>query len=117
MTENNVSSTAPPFDENSRAGLSLMWQASIYAQDASADLWDFALEIDKLYAGGLTISDLRWLVSKGFAKHAQETSLYGDAHRSFRPGDGLNFTETTCFVLTPQGAEFAEKTFKEAAAN
>ena len=75
-------------------------------------LWDFALENDRLYETGLTISELRWLVAKGFAEHGQDTSFYGDPHRSFRPSRGLTFVPTTCFVLTPQGAEFASRAWK-----
>ena len=76
-------------------------------------MWDFALESDRLYATGLTISDLRWLVAKGFAEHGQETSFYGDPHRTFRPSRGLNFVPTSCFVLTPRGAEFAGRNLKQ----
>jgi hypothetical protein len=114
MTENNRpagdafgAEATPNIDDNLRAGLALLWQAYMYAQDAGAAPWDFALESDRLYETELTISDLRWLVAKGFAEHGQETSVYGDPHRSFRPGTGLNFVPTTCFVLTPKGAEFA----------
>jgi hypothetical protein len=114
MTESNGPARRGPgdhaalsIDDNLRAGLALLRQAYVYAQDAGAELWDFALESDRLYATDVTISDLRWLVAKGFAEHGQETSVYGDLHRSFRPGHGLNFLPTTCFVLTPLGAEFA----------
>jgi hypothetical protein len=103
-------------DDSLRAGLALLWQAYVYARDAGATLWDFALEIDRLYETDLTISDLRWLVAKGIAEHGQETSFYGDPHRSFRPGIGLKFVPTTCFVLTPEGAEFARRTLEEPAA-
>ena len=104
--------TIPLINDNLRAGLALLWQAHMYAQDAGADLWDFALESDRLYETELTISDLRWLVAKGFAEHGRETSVYGDAHRSFRPSRGLNFVRTTCFVLTSRGAEFAARNLK-----
>jgi hypothetical protein len=107
---------APPIGRNSRAGLAQLWQAYVYALDAGAALWDFALENDQLYATDMTISDLRWLVAKGLVEHGQETSLYGDPHRSFRPGNGFNFLATTCFVLTPKGAEFAGRIVKEPAA-
>jgi hypothetical protein len=107
--------TAPLIDRNFRAGLALLWQAYVYAQDAGADLWDFALENDQLYVTDVTISDLRWLVAKGLAEHGQETSFYGDPHRSFRASGGLNFVPTTCFVLTPKGAEFASSIVKESA--
>jgi hypothetical protein len=104
-----------PIDANLRAGLALLRQAHLYARDAGAEPWDFAVENEHLYAAGLTISDLRWLVAKGIAEHGQETSFYGDPHRSFRPSVGLNFVPTTCFVLTPKGAEFAGRILKETA--
>jgi len=104
---------APLIDANLRAGLALLRQAYLYALDAGADLWDFALENDHLYETGLTINDLRWLVAKTFVQHGREVSFYGDPHRSFRPSDGLNFVATTCFVLTPKGVEFAAKALKE----
>lgn len=107
---------APVIDANLRAGLALLRQAHLYALDAGADVWDFALENDHLYETGLTISDLRWLIAKRFAGHGQEMSFYGDPHRSFRPSDGLNFVPTTCFVLTPKGVEFAGKALKESTA-
>jgi hypothetical protein len=123
MTDNNSPArdgcgeqAAPPIGRNFRAGLAQLWQAYVYAEDAGAALWDFALENDQLYAADMTISDLRWLVAKGLVEHGQETSFYGDPHRSFRPGDGFNFVPTTCFVLTPKGAEFADRIVKEFAA-
>lgn len=106
-------SGSPRINESFREGLSLLLQACSYAQDAGAALWDFALEIDTLYEQGLTVSELRWLVAKGFALHGQETSVYGDAHRAFRPSQGLNFLPTTCFVLTPGGIEFADQVLNQ----
>lgn len=108
-------STTAPLEENLRTGLAILWQAYTYATDAGAELWDFALEIDKLYATGLTISDLRWLVAKGFAEHGREMSVYGDSHRSFRPSDGFNFENETCLVLTPNGARLASNILSEPA--
>ena len=67
-------------------------------------MWDFALEIDTLFEARLTISDLRWLVAKGFAEHGQESSVYGGPHRSFRRGDGFFFDHATCVILTPTAA-------------
>jgi hypothetical protein len=105
---------APPISKNFREGLALLWQAYIYAQDAGADLWDFALENDYLNETALTINDLRWLVAKRYAVHGQETSFYSDPHRSFRPSGGLKFVPATCFVLTPKGADFAGRVLKDA---
>src|SRR5262245_43464586 len=119
MAENNrpvgegVSGPAAPLiHKNFRAGLALLWQACWYARDAGADLWDFALEIDRLYQTGLTISDLRWLVAKGFAEHGQESSVCGSPHRSFCRGAGFSFDRTTCVVLTPRGAAFVDQSLK-----
>ena len=100
-------------DDSSRVGLALLLQAFEYAQDARAKLWDFALEIDRLCATGLSISDLRWLVAKKFAEHGQESSVYGGSHRSFRRGDGFYFDRTTCVVLTPSGAAFVNHVLRK----
>lgn len=93
-------------DESSRAGLATLWRAYACASDAGAEVWDFALEIDQLQASGSTISELRWLVAKGYAEHGRETSEYGDPHRSFEKSPGLNFDPETCLVLTRSGADF-----------
>jgi hypothetical protein len=107
-TANPARLNAAPFNAGSTAALALLWHAHNCAQDAGTDLWDFALETVTLYEAGLTISDLRWLVAKGFAVHGQETSVYGGLHRSFRPGAGFFFEPTTCIVLTSEGVAFAE---------
>ena len=107
-TDEPAELTTLPIDQNARSALGLLLQARKFAQDAGTDLWDFALEIDRLFETGLTISDLRWLVAKGFAEHGQESSAYGAPHRSFRRGDGFFFDQTTCVVLTPSGAAFVD---------
>ena len=103
---------APPIDDNFAPGWPCCGKPTCTPRMPARTLWDFALENDRLYETELTISDLRWLVAKGFAEHGQETSFYGDPHRSFRPSRGLNFVPTTCFVLTPKGAEFASRVLK-----
>ena len=113
MSENTTpASDSPPLDEDFVAGLCRLYQAHVYAQDVHAELWDFALEIDALYATGITISDLRWLCTKAYVEHGEETSVCGDRHRSFKLSTGLNFTPTTCFVLTPGGLQFATTTLR-----
>jgi hypothetical protein len=104
-------------DGRARVGLALLWQAYTHAQDASADLWDFALEIEKLYETQMTISDLRWLVAKKFVEHGRETSVSGGPHRSFQPSDGFFFETTTCVVLTLSGAAFTRHFLSESVAS
>ena len=113
MTSNGILWTVAPapsstvtIGENARVALCLLSRAYSLARDAGADSWDFALEIDALVEARLTISDLRWLVAKGFVEHGRESSLYGAPHRSFRRGDGFFFDHSTCVVLTPDGAAF-----------
>jgi hypothetical protein len=106
-----------PIGDNARVALALLQQAYVYAKDAGADLWDFALEIGRLFDTGLTISDLRWLVAKRFVEHGQESPVYGAPHRSFRRGDGFIFDNTTCVVLTPGGAAFLDHFLKSPVAS
>lgn len=102
-------------DESLRAGLALLWRAYICAQDTGANVWDFALRTSRLYEAGMTSSDLRWMVAKGFAEHGQETSGYDDPHRSFRRSSGYFFNKDTCLILTPSGAALAEHVFRKTA--
>jgi hypothetical protein len=92
-----------------RAALALLQHALDCANDAQAPPWDFSLEIGHLYAAGLTITDLRWMVAKEFVEHADETSVHGNEHRSFTPSRGLNFLPTTCVLLTMKGAALAAR--------
>jgi hypothetical protein len=98
-----------PISGGIRAALALLQHALDCANDAQAPAWDFALEIGQLYAAGLTIIDLRWMVVKKFVEHADETSVHGNEHRSFTPSRGLNFLPTTCVLLTTKGAALAAR--------
>src|SRR6185436_2218473 len=105
-------STPLLIDERLRAGLALLWRAFICAQVTGANMWDFAMRTGRLYEAGMTSSDLRWLVAKGFAEHGQDTSGY-DERRALRGANGYFFNEHTCLILTPSGAALAEHVFRE----
>lgn len=90
-------------------GLRHLLQSQLYAEDVGADCWEFALDLAELKAVGLTSSDLRWLVLKGYAQHARELTLPGDAQRSFRPSKSLTLSKRTCFVITEAGIEAARQ--------
>jgi hypothetical protein len=115
--DNSARSSIQPIDEHSHAGLRLLLHAYSCALSVGEDSWDFAVEIERLYVAGLTISDLRWLVAKRFVDHGQELSVYGDRHRSFRPGAGYFFMPTTCVVLTASGATFADHFLRSSVAS
>ena len=91
------------------AGLSLLLRALDYAADVGGEAWDFAIEISDLRETGMTTSDFRWLVGKGFVEHGEETSSYGAPHRCFRRGEGLTFLPTSALVLTSLGAAEVRK--------
>ena len=113
MNHNGTSSGSPKkshrlaISDGIRAALALLKRARDCADDVQADPWDFGLEIGQVYAAGLTITDLRWMVAKGLVAHADETSAHGDAHRSFTPSRGLTFLPTTCLILTHDGCALA----------
>lgn len=84
-------------------GLVFLLEAREYADDTGTDRWNFALEIGELRSVGLTKSDLRYLVLKGYVEHARETTLPGEATRSFHKSHGLTFSKRSCFVITEAG--------------
>lgn len=108
-------STSHLSDETLRAGLALLWRAYVCAQDTGVNVWEFALRTRWLYEAGMTASDLRWMVAKGFVEHGEETSGYDEPHRSFRRINGYFFNNQTCLILTPIGAALAEHVFRETA--
>jgi len=75
-----------------------------YALDTESNVWEFAVSIQEL---GITHTDLRWLVRKGFVEHAREVTVEGDDGREFRPEGNLTFCPQTCFVLSDVGVSTA----------
>lgn len=112
---NAVGAAAKDLAPRIRAGLAQLAQARVYAQDAGHDVWDFAIEIKRLSALGLTPSDLRWLVCKGYVEHAREVTQPGEPGRAFRPAGDLTFCKRSCFVLTQAGAALARNVSATAA--
>ena len=96
------------FPPRIRTALAQLADAHRYAQDAQRDVWDFAVEMGALHALGLTPSDLRWLVCKGYVEHAREVTQPGEDGRAFRPTGDLTFSKRTCCVLTERGLSFLE---------
>ena len=64
------------------------------------DPWQFAVE-PRLTALGLTASDLRWLVEKGYVSHACEVTQPQDVARRFVPARNTAFEQGTCFLSRP----------------
>jgi hypothetical protein len=84
----------------------LLLEAYHCAAELDCDPWQFAVEIDVLRAGGLTNSELRWLLQSGYADHAQERDDFCHRTRRFRRIPNLSLPARTCVVLTPEGVGF-----------
>jgi hypothetical protein len=83
--------------------LNVLLEAYQYAQDLKFDPWDFAVELPTLRPIGLTNSDCRWLIGRGWIECGFELTLFGDERRSFRRSANLKLSKRTCLVLTEAG--------------
>ena len=88
-----------------RRGIEMLSLAYGYAQEVQRDAWEFALEIHCLSAAGVNNSELRWLVCKGLARHAEEKISHGKKGRIFHNLGDVTFSPGSCFVLTESGYE------------
>jgi len=94
--------------ESTSAAVRELLRAFKYARDTRRSEWDFAVDLATLRGHGATDNDLRWLLCKGYAKHAREVTKEGDAARRFEDAGELFLTERSCFVLTKAGLQFAQ---------
>lgn len=77
-----------------------------YARQSTGNVWDYAVEIERLRVLGLSNNELRWLLRQHFVEHAHEITTAADGDRRFERSLNLALTERTCFVLTSRGVEF-----------
>jgi hypothetical protein len=88
-----------------RSGLATMLTAYDYAQDSQSDRWQFAVDLSDLMSIGTTLTDIRWLVRRGFAELARETTIPGDTNRMFRALAPICIMADAGVVLTSAGAK------------
>jgi hypothetical protein len=74
---------------------------------AGAPPWEFAVTIRELRGLGLSETDVRWLVRKGYVEHRLEVIQPERVQRRFVQIANLGLTEQSCFVLTAAGVEYA----------
>lgn len=86
-----------------QAALRVLSRAARYAADTGRERWDFAVELQSLVELGVNFCDLRWLLCKGYVRHAVETTLPGDTAREFRTASPLLFPPASCFIITDAG--------------
>src|SRR5688500_7258876 len=98
------------FYENLRPALALLWEGSYCATDTGQSRWEFAVEIDELRSAGLSRNQIRWLIHKGLASHALETTVPpGSLQRQFCNSPTAVFRPRTCLILTELGDRFATR--------
>lgn len=85
--------------------LRVLGKASDTASAQACDVWQFAVEIEQLYAAGLDNTGLRQLLCQGYLEHAQERTNGRSEQRIFLPLGTLVLPKRTCFVLTARGRE------------
>lgn len=86
-----------------------LYDAYLYALDTSATVWEFAVSLNFLQRLGVSESDLRWLVRRGFVEHGYETTNLETEKRTFKKTEALVFGKRTCFVLSQQGLSEIER--------
>jgi hypothetical protein len=68
---------------------------------------DFAAEITSLTESGISVSVLRWLVCRGYAKCLRDVTQSADKERRFEAVDNLAWNSQSCFILSRRGVLFA----------
>ena len=91
------------------SALAELLKAYKYAGSTTCCRWEFAVEISRLRDAGISESDFRWLVRRGYVEHAREVTRLGEDGRRFRPTGDLSFAKRTCFILTATGAGIADE--------
>ncbi len=92
------------------AAFTLLLEAIDYAEQTQCDYWEFAVELEELFALGLKKNDFRWLTRSGLVEHMREVTLESDDRRAFVPTGGLTYPDRTCFVLSEIGVVLARQT-------
>ena len=82
------------------------------ASACGRDPWEFATGISQLFKSGISTQILRTLVCRTWITHLQR--IYPSANSrvnssEYETESKLVFSNLTCFVLTPQGLEIADK--------
>lgn len=107
MSERNSHSIEQSMCQRFTQPVEALVNAYRYSNDTHCDRWEFAVEISQLRQWGMTPTDLRWFVKKGYVDHACEITVEGDPSRRFRTTGKVSFKKRTCFVLTARGYELA----------
>ena len=112
LADRQLTSTEPPTQilENPTICKTLLELRKAH-QAASAcgrDPWDFAIRISQLFRCGISTEVLRTLIGRMWITHMQRIPDHVNLPE-FQAESRLIFSDRTCFVLTVQGLEVADK--------
>lgn len=93
---------------HTESGINCLYQAFKYARDTNSDIWEFSVSLKEIGEAGCDFSDLRWLIRKGFVEQKRELTCDKDSKRRFEPAGELIFGQSSCFVITKKGIQFAK---------
>lgn len=80
--------------------LFMLFRARQYARDAAMNPWHFAVEMEEFYRLGVTKSEVRWLILKGLAIHAQEAFSQQQNARLFKKLPTHRVPNDACLIAT-----------------
>jgi hypothetical protein len=86
-----------------KAALPTLVKSYDYARTLDRDVWEFAVEIERLESQGADASDVRWLICNGYAQHGLEVTNGNSAERCFQQLSSLALPPGVGIVLTPHG--------------
>jgi hypothetical protein len=86
----------------------LLLKARRCARCAERDPWEFAVELEELKQIGVSNTQLRWLICRGYLEVRRELTGPQDGARRFARHTNLHFPDNCCFVLTAAGEQLAE---------
>jgi hypothetical protein len=94
--------------QSTEQAINRLLEACYFAADAGCNIWEFAVTIAELSRDGVSESDLRWLVCRGFFEHATEVTTTS-RKREFNRDASLRFCKWTAFVITSAGVAFSRE--------
>ena len=96
-------------ESDRKAAYRLLLQAHSDAQETGRSPEEFAVDLTELRVSGVSTSDLRWLLSKGYAEHLLDKTPVRGSTRQLVSFASLAFKANSCFTLTKKGLEQARQ--------
>jgi hypothetical protein len=96
-------------DQDFHGALLPLVESYYTAMELNRSIWDLALELSSLHHLGVSDSQLRYVICRGFVEHRFETGSSDQTERTFSAPMFLRFSANSCFVLTEAGRRAAKQ--------